>query len=45
MISGRLRYTLLIPIYNRSAHLRRLLGYLAARPVRISGPRPRFELG
>ena len=31
MISARLRYTLLIPTYNRSAHLARLLGYLAAR--------------
>ena len=33
------RYTLLIPTYNRPEHLRRLLGYLAARrfefPIRI----------
>ena len=39
MASPRLRYTLLIPTYNRSAHLRSLLGYLAARrfeyPVRV----------
>lgn len=35
----RIRYTLLIPTYNRPAHLRSLLGYLAARrfqyPVRV----------
>jgi glycosyltransferase domain-containing protein len=39
MASSRSRYTLLIPTYNRSDHLRRLLGYLAARrfefPVRV----------
>ena len=39
MVSPRSRYTLLIPTYNRSGHLRRLLGYLAARrlefPVRV----------
>src|SRR4051812_27654293 len=39
MSSFRARYTLLIPTYNRSDHLRRLLGYLAARrfefPVRV----------
>ena len=39
MVSPRSRYTLLIPTYNRSAHLARLLGYLAARrfefPVRV----------
>src|SRR5215510_662794 len=33
------RYTLLIPTFNRSAHLRRLLGYLATRrfayPIRV----------
>jgi glycosyltransferase domain-containing protein len=33
------RYTLLIPTYNRSSHLRSLLGYLAARrfesPIRV----------
>src|SRR5262245_41702622 len=33
------RYTLLIPTYNRSTHLRSLLGYLAARrfesPIRV----------
>ena len=36
---SRSRYTLLIPTYNRPDHLRRLLGYLAARrfkfPIRI----------
>src|SRR5262249_60546579 len=35
----RSRYTLLIPTFNRSAHLRRLLGYLTARrfayPIRV----------
>jgi hypothetical protein len=35
----RLRYTLLVPTFNRPAHLRSLLGYLAARrfqyPVRV----------
>jgi glycosyltransferase domain-containing protein len=35
----RSRYTLLIPTYNRSTHLRSLLGYLAARrfgnPIRV----------
>ena len=39
MASIPTRYTLLIPTYNRSDHLRRLLGYLAARrfefPVRV----------
>jgi glycosyltransferase domain-containing protein len=39
MISPRTRYTLLVPTFNRSAHLRSLLGYLAARrfeyPVRV----------
>lgn len=39
MVSPRSRYTLLIPTYNRPEHLRRLLGYLAARrfefPVRV----------
>ena len=39
MASPGSRYTLLIPTYNRSDHLRRLLGYLAARrfefPVRV----------
>jgi glycosyltransferase domain-containing protein len=39
MQSLRSRYTLLIPTFNRSAHLRRLLGYLAARrfayPIRV----------
>ena len=39
MASFRTRYTLLIPTYNRSDHLRRLLGYLAARrfefPIRV----------
>jgi glycosyltransferase domain-containing protein len=39
MASSRSRYTLLIPTYNRSDHLRRLLGYLAARrfefPIRV----------
>jgi glycosyltransferase domain-containing protein len=39
MVSTGSRYTLLIPTFNRSAHLRNLLGYLAARrfeyPVRI----------
>src|SRR3977135_563083 len=39
MASFRTRYTLLIPPYNRSDHLRRLLGYLAARrfefPIRV----------
>lgn len=38
-LSPRSRYTLLIPTYNRSALLRSLLGYLAARrfeyPIRI----------
>ncbi len=37
--AARSRYTLLIPTYNRSAYLRGLLGYLAARrfehPIRI----------
>jgi glycosyltransferase domain-containing protein len=37
--SPRLRYTLLIPTYNRPAYLRSLLGYLAARrfeyPIRV----------
>ena len=36
---SRSRYTLLIPTYNRPDHLRRLLGYLAARrfefPIRV----------
>lgn len=39
MASPGSRYTLLIPTFNRSAHLRNLLGYLAARrfeyPVRV----------
>jgi glycosyltransferase domain-containing protein len=39
MASLRARYTLLIPTFNRPAHLRSLLGYLAARrfeyPIRI----------
>jgi glycosyltransferase domain-containing protein len=39
MASLRSRYTLLIPTFNRPAHLRSLLGYLSARrlkyPVRI----------
>ena len=39
MTSLRSRYTLLVPTFNRSAHLRNLLGYLAARrfeyPVRV----------
>ncbi len=39
MTSPRSRYTLLVPTFNRSAHLRNLLGYLAARrfeyPVRV----------
>jgi glycosyltransferase domain-containing protein len=39
MASSRARYTLLIPTFNRPAHLRSLLGYLAARrfpyPIRI----------
>ena len=39
MASPRSRYTLLIPTFNRPAHLRSLLGYLAARrfqyPVRV----------
>jgi glycosyltransferase domain-containing protein len=39
MVSPGSRYTLLVPTFNRSAHLRNLLGYLAARgfeyPVRI----------
>jgi glycosyltransferase domain-containing protein len=39
MASPSSRYTLLIPTFNRSAHLRNLLGYLAARrfeyPVRV----------
>jgi glycosyltransferase domain-containing protein len=39
MASPRSRYTLLIPTFNRPAHLQSLLGYLAARrfeyPIRI----------
>lgn len=39
MASLRSRYTLLVPTFNRPAHLRSLLGYLAARrfqyPVRV----------
>src|SRR5262245_47517462 len=39
IVSPPARYTLLIPTFNRPAHLRRLLGYLAARrfqyPIRI----------
>jgi glycosyltransferase domain-containing protein len=39
MALPRSRYTLLVPTFNRSAHLRNLLGYLAARrfeyPVRV----------
>jgi glycosyltransferase domain-containing protein len=39
MASSRARYTLLIPTFNRPAHLSSLLGYLAARrfqyPIRI----------
>jgi glycosyltransferase domain-containing protein len=39
MVSPGSRYTLLVPTFNRSTHLRNLLGYLAARrfeyPVRI----------
>jgi glycosyltransferase domain-containing protein len=39
MASSRARYTLLIPTFNRPAHLRSLLGYLAARrfqyPIRL----------
>ena len=38
-MASRSRYTLLIPTYNRPDHLRRLLGYLAARrfefPIRV----------
>ena len=37
MASFRTRYTLLIPTYNRSDHLRRLLGYLAARRFEFHG--------
>jgi hypothetical protein len=39
MLSPRSRYTLVIPTFNRPAHLRRLLGYMAARrfeyPIRV----------
>src|SRR5262245_31253132 len=39
MVSPSARYTLLIPTFNQPAHLRSLLGYLAARrfphPIRI----------
>src|SRR5919197_4558823 len=39
MASLRSRYTLLIPTFNRPAHLRSLLGYLSARrleyPIRV----------
>ena len=39
MSSPRSRYTLVIPTFNRPAHLRRLLGYMAARrfeyPIRV----------
>ncbi len=39
MASPRSRYTLLIPTFNRPAHLRSLLGYLSARrleyPIRV----------
>jgi hypothetical protein len=44
MASPGSRYTLLIPTFNRSAYLRSLLGYLAARrfeyPIRVLDSSP-----